>query len=395
MGNVFEVTPLRWAHGGEAVGRVDGKTVFVPDVLPGERARVRVVLDKPSWSRAELLEVVEASPDRVSPPCGVFGSCGGCQWQHVDYAAQALAKQQVVSGQLQHLGGMADPPVRQTVSPGSPFGYRNRMTFSVEGGSPAMYRRRSRDHVSVPECLLLVPQLADLYSRLGDMQGVSEFTLRAGTRTGDTLVLIQGQVPPQASSWGAAVMRRSRPVIGRPYLHEEVAGVRLRVSGRSFFQVNTDGAEALVGLVTEALEPRADETLLDGYAGAGLFSATIGRDAGRVVAVESEKRTVADLVKNLKGTTSQIVQARFEEGVDARWDVAVVDPPRAGLGPRGVEVVTSPRPRAVAYVSCDPASLARDVRHFEEAGYECRWVTPVDMFPQTFHVESVAAFARP
>jgi len=395
VSDIFEVTPLRWAHGGEAVGRVDGKTVFVADAVPGERVRARVVVDKPSWSRAELVEVVEASPDRVSPPCGVFGSCGGCQWQHVDYATQASAKRQIVTDQLQHLGGMVDPQVRHTVTPGPAFGYRNRMTFEVDGDAPAMYRRRSRMHVVVPECLLLVPQLAELYSRLGDMRGVAEFTLRAGARTGDTLVVIKGRVPSHAGSWGASVMRGSRPLIGRPYLHEEVAGTRLRVSGRTFFQVNTDGAEELVRLVAEALEPRADETLLDGYAGVGLFSATVGRDARRVVAVESDRRAIADLVKNVEGMDAHIICARFEEGFESRWEIAVVDPPRAGLGARGVEVVVSPRPRAVAYVSCDPASLARDVRHFRAAGYECRWIAPVDMFPQTFHVETVAAFVRP
>jgi 23S rRNA (uracil1939-C5)-methyltransferase len=394
VGDVLDVTPLRWAHGGETVGRVNGKTVFVADALPGERVRARVIADKASWTRAELVEVVEASPDRVTPPCGVFGSCGGCQWQHVDYATQASAKQQIVTDQLQHLGGMTEPPVRQTATPGPAFGYRNRMTFRVDGGMPAMHRRRTRTLVAVPECLLLVPRLEELYGQLGDMRGATAFTLRAGARTGDTLVVIDGQVPAHATSWGASVMRGSRPLIGRPFFHEEVAGVRLRVSGRTFFQVNTDGAEELVRLVAEALEPRADETLLDGYAGAGLFSATVGRRAGRVVAVESNRRAHSDLAVNVEGIDTQIIGSRFEEGVDAVWDIAVVDPPRAGLGARGVEVVTTPRPRAVAYVSCDPASLARDVRLLGATGYECRWITPVDMFPQTFHVETVAAFMR-
>ena len=395
MGDIFEVTPLRWAHGGETVAKLDGKTMFVGDAIPGERVRARVIVDKPSWSRAELVEVVEASPGRVDPPCGVFGSCGGCQWQHVDYATQVSAKQQIVVDQLRHLGGMTEPPVRQTVSPGRAFGYRNRMTFKVDGGTPAMYRRRSRAHVPIPECLLLVPQLEELFARLGDMSGVTGFTLRAGARTGEMLVVIDGQVPDHASSWGASIMQGSRPLIGSPFFHEEVAGTRLRVSGRTFFQVNTDGAEQLVRLVAEALEPREGETLLDGYAGVGLFSATVGRDTGRVVAVESSRRAAADLMVNVDGIDTQIVGARFEEGVDAVWDIAVVDPPRTGLGARGVEVVTSARPRAVAYVSCDPASLARDTRLLGDAGYECRWIVPVDMFPQTFHVETVAAFGRP
>lgn len=390
--DVVELRPVRWAHGGETVASLDGKATFVAGALPGETVRARLTQEKRSWARAELVEIVRPSNDRVDAPCPVFGECGGCQWQHVALQSQASAKREILVGQLEHLGGLS-PHVRATVSPGPPFGYRNRMTFRVVGGSPAMYRRRSRLPVIVPGCLLLTPRLADVFSRLGDLEGVREITLRAGVRTGEALAVVSGRLPAHASSWGLDVVHGRKAAIGGSSIHEEVAGARLRVSARSFFQVNTDGAEALVALVREALDPRPDETLLDAYAGVGLFSSTIGSDASRVIAIESDRRAVADIEHNLSNMDVRIVEERFEAGVDGTWDVAVVDPPRSGLGERGVEVVTRGGPRAIAYVSCDPAALARDARLLEAHGYVCRWVAPVDMFPQSFHVESVAAFS--
>jgi 23S rRNA (uracil1939-C5)-methyltransferase len=385
----LELTPTGWAHGGETIARLDGKAVFLPDALPGERVLARIVDDRRSWARAELVEVLQGSDDRVEAPCPVYGECGGCQWQHVAYTAQLAAKRQILESQLEHLGGLEAPPVRDTVAPGPPFGYRNRMTFRVAGGQKVMHRRGSRAHVAIPACLLLAPPLADLYVRLGELDGVSEVTLRAGVRTGDTLVVLRGRLPDAAGRWGSGVVQIGG-TIGPKYIHEDVAGTRFRISAGSFFQVNTDGAEELVRLVREAIDPDADDVLLDGYAGVGLFSATL--PAGRLIAVESHLQAVADLRRNLSGRDARIVAGRFESGIDDTWDVAVVDPPEAGLGDRGVEVVTSGHPRAIAYVACDPASLARDSRALTKRGYRLRWAAPIDMFPQTFHVETVASF---
>ncbi|NOY56977.1 MAG: class I SAM-dependent RNA methyltransferase [Actinobacteria bacterium] len=398
MSDPIELVPDRWANGGEVVGRWQGKAVFIPDALPGELIRVRIVREKSSWARAELLEVLAPSPLRTAPPCPAFGTCGGCQWQHASYDVQLDAKRQIVRGQLEHLGGVDDPMVRETVAPGASFGYRNRMTFHVAGGRLSMYRRRSRDSVAIEQCHLLAPALADLFARLDPVEGVRQVTLRSGIRTGDLLVVVVGAVPPGAEGWGASVARSSRgrlrAILGEPFIHEEVADARFRISGEAFFQVNTDGAEALVRLVGEAVDPRSDDVLIDAYSGVGLFAATIGRGVRKVIAVESDARALGDLRHNLNGMQAQIVGHRFEAGVGGTWDIAIVDPPRIGLGRAGVDVVASGGPRAVAYVSCDPASLARDSRHFAERGYRLQWATPVDLFPQTFHIETVAAFVR-
>ena len=185
---------------------------------------------------------------------------------------------------------------------------------------------------------------------------------------------------------------RIRRVIGADFIHEVVADVRFRITGPAFFQVNTPGADQLVRLVGEALEPTLDDVLLDAYSGGGLFTATVGTTAGRVVAVETGEEAVADLQHNLRVNdcfNAELIDGRVEDvladPVDD-WSIAICDPPRTGLGRDGVMGIVQPRPRAIAYVSCDPASFARDVRYFDDVGYDLVQATPVDLFPQTFHV---------
>lgn len=395
------VTPHDVAHGGEAVARLDGKTYFVAGAMPGETVAGDVVTDKGNWARIELAEVRDPSPARIEPRCPHFADCGGCQWQFADRGAQAEWKHTIVAGQLAHLGGVADAEVRPTLTPGPAFGYRNRMDFRVLDGKPALYRPRSKQLVALDECSLLHPELAALFASLGPLDGTSRVTLRLGVRTGDRLVVVSGRVPGQADRWDAAVAvasgRSVRAVRGRPSLTEIVAGVTFDIGATTFFQSNTEGAETLVELVAEAAAVTADDVLLDGYAGGGLFAATVGRGAARVIAVESNAATVRNLRRNLDraGVDAQVVTADFTAAplrADEPWTVAVVDPPRTGLGPDGIAAVTSTDPTRLVYVSCDPASLARDVRLLANAGYRLDAATPVDMFPQTFHIETVARF---
>jgi 23S rRNA (uracil1939-C5)-methyltransferase len=207
---------------------------------------------------------------------------------------------------------------------------------------------------------------------LASLDRVERLTLRAGANTGETLTLADDD-------------------FGR--IHELVAGKRFRISGRAFFQNNTGGAEALVRLVKDALDPKDGDVFIDAYAGGGLFSAAVG-EACRVYAVESDPLAASDLVVNAKAT---VLTERFESctSLPTAWDVAVIDPPRAGLGRKGADRLLAGGPRAIAYVSCDPASFARDAALLGAGGYRLDWVQPVDMFPQTFHVEVVGRFLRP
>jgi len=393
------------AHGGSAIARIDGKAFFVDGALPDELISGTIEVDKGSWGRIRLETVVEPSPDRVSPPCSHFPECGGCQWQHGEYAAQLEWKRAIVAGQLAHLGQHPDPPVQPTVAPGPPYGYRNRMDYTVIDGRPALHKRQSRDLVALHECPILHPNLAGLFVDLGDLTGMSAVTLRTATTTGETLAIIEGHVPRQVSTWGCrvGVVAKDgsvRPVHGEPVLEETVAGVTFRITGRSFFQNNTKGAETLVSLVTAAAAVGEDDTLLDAYAGGGLFSATVGQSAGRVLAIEVDEVSAQDLHANLNRAgidRFRILRSTTEDAIEEigeYWNVAIVDPPRRGLGAVGVDAITAAEPHTVVYVSCDPASLARDTGLLAARGYELDSATPVDMFPQTFHIETVARYVH-
>jgi 23S rRNA (uracil1939-C5)-methyltransferase len=401
---VIELSPTSVAHLGEAVARVDGKAHFVAGAMPGEVVLGEVVVDKGSWARVRLSSVEVASPDRLEPPCPHFADCGGCQWQFADYPAQLQWKSEIVAGQLEHLGRLSDPNVRATVSAGNPYAYRNRMDFKVRDGKPALHRPRSRDLVALDDCLLLHPVLAGVFADLGDLGKARRITLRAGVTTGEILVIIEGPVPDQAASWNASVAQMTRAgltiVSGSGSIHEVVDGRRFRISGGSFFQNNTETAGLLVDLVKEALEPRPGEALLDAYSGGGLFGITSFPKNGRVIFVESNPTSIRDLRHNLKATgirDARVARGKVEEAIfdlDEYWQIAVVDPPRPGLGIEAVAAITAASPRAIAYVSCDPAGLARDTTYLREAGYELEWAAPVDLFPQTFHIETVAKFTR-
>lgn len=401
---MIELSPTDIAHGGEAVARHQGKAHFVAGALPGERVLGEVTVDKGSWARVELREVLEPSTDRVDAPCPHFAACGGCQWQYADYPAQLRWKESIVRGQLEHVGRLPDPNVGEAVPAADPFAYRNRMDFRVASGRPALFRRRSKELVPLDTCLLLQPSLAELFARLGDLTGVDRVTIRTSATTDDALVVFRGERPSRVADWGVDVVhRRGRqiePLVGEGRIHEVVDETDFRITADAFFQNNTAGAMTLVELVGQALDLRPGDTLLDAYAGGGLFAATVGRSAERVVAVESSRLAAADLRRNLK--QSQVADHRVIGGdvvkevphLDEYWDAVVVDPPRTGLGDQAVAAVTAAGPRVVVYVACDPASLARDARLLREAGYVLDLAVPVDLFPQTYHIETVARFLR-
>jgi tRNA/tmRNA/rRNA uracil-C5-methylase (TrmA/RlmC/RlmD family) len=411
VGQVEEVVCVGVAHGGEAVARLDdGRAVFVPYAIPGERVRIRVTQARRRFARAELVEVLQASPDRVEPPCPHFGPgrCGGCAWQHIELQAQADLKARLVREQLAHLGGLTDVAVRPTLRPASPpgeapgFGYRERATLTAAGdGRLGFLRSGSHQVHPVDHCPLLASGLQDLPAELGRHPAGAKVRLRRGA-SGDRLVVLEATaasrtrfLPPEGVAW--AIVRGNGKVVGgegQPSVTERVAGVDLHVSAASFFQVHRHGAEALVELAARALEPAAGETLLDLYAGVGLFAATVGAAAGRVVAVESWKPAARDARHNLRSHPDATVLQDDVANTLARIgpaELVVLDPPRAGAGAAVLRRVAALGPRAIALVSCDPAALARDVRTLADLGYRAAWVQPVDLFPQTAHVEALTA----
>lgn len=394
------LTPYDIAHGGEAVARVDGRASFVAGVIPGETVEATLVREKKSWARYRLDHVIDPAPERLDPPCPHFERCGGCDWQFAATELQRDWKRHILASQLAHLGRI-EIDVAPTV-PTADFHYRNRMDFKIAEGRPALYERGSRTLVPLDVCLLLMPALANVFGGLGDLTGVDALTLRGSHSTGETMAVVTGEADTDA--WPTDhVVRRSEAGLdvdrGRGFITEEVAGVGFRVGAGSFFQTNTMGAQVLVERVRQALEPQPEDVLLDGYAGGGLFSVALGPAVSRVTAVELNEHSLADLDHNLLQVDAdiEVLAGRFERLDSSHLGdvtLAVVDPPRQGLGREGVDIVLDAAPRRIAYVSCDPASLARDAALIVAGGYEVTEVVPVDMFPQTHHIEAVATLVR-
>ena len=413
----LEVGPV--AHGGHCVARHEGRVVFVRHALPGERVRARLTdtgEDARFW-RADAVEVLEASPDRVVPPCPFAGPglCGGCDWQHAAPAAQRRLKADVVREQLSRLAGLdldvqVEPVDGPGVDVGAGLGWRTRVQLAATPDGRLGFRRhRSHDVQVVDDCLIASPGVRALGLPDEHWPGVSAVEAVVPAEGEDSLVLVTparpGRRPRLPRVDGAASVAVAGPegaerLRGRTWVSEHVelpgGGRDFRVTGSGFWQVHPGAARTLTAAVHEALAPRPGERALDLYAGAGLFAASLAQQVGAdgsVLAVEGDARSVKDARRNLHDLPQVAVR---QDRVDGRLggaeaaDVVVLDPPRTGARRAVVEAVAALGPRAVAYVACDPAALARDVAYFAAVGYVLRSVRAFDIFPQTSHVECVA-----
>lgn len=365
-----EVRLERVAHGGTVVGRLDGKVVFVTGGLPGELVRITVTETGKKFDRAKVVEVIEPASGRVIPPCPIAGRCGGCDWQHADRVTQLELKRQVVAEQLQRLAGIAWAGRVEALDPF--LGWRTRMRYRISEGRPALLGRRSHDLIALPEtgCLVAAPG--------PDMRHLAKLTGH-------------GEVQVVVSDDGVSIVANGQVVTGPPVVHQSVAGHRFEVAADGFWQVHPRAAETLQGAVVAGLEPKAGESALDLYCGSGLFAAALQDLGAAVFGVELDRRAIAHARVNVPGArflASSLTRALVK--MPPRVDLVVLDPPRRGAGTEVVEKIASLRPRAAAYVACDPASLARDVATFGRLGYEVTLIRAFDLFPMTHHVECVA-----
>jgi len=407
----FTIELTGMANGGPALGRHEGRVVFVPYALAGETVRAEISDDRERYAFARLLEVLEPSPDRVEPPCPYFGprGCGGCQWQHISYEAQLRFKAEIMADQLERIGGVADASVLPPAPDSTGWAYRNHAQLHpAVGGGLGFRATGSDDVVTVDECLILHPLLGELLGALDlELPNLSRLSIRAGTATGETMIIFETEddVPPgleldlPVSCVQLLSDGRHANLIGSNFIHETVANRSYRISAPSFFQINSPQAAVLLEKVLGYVNLQPDETVLDAYCGVGLFTAQLAPAAGLVVAIEVSAAAVDDLMENTAEFENvQIIEGSLEEALpelDIPFDVAVIDPPRSGIDRHALDALTErSRPERIVYVSCDPATLARDAKRLIRTGYELREVQPVDMFPQTHHVESVACFER-
>lgn len=381
----------RLVAGGEGMARdAEGRVVFVPNVLEGETVNVEIIEAKRDFARGVLRGVVVASPQRVLPPCRHVGEgCGGCNWQHIAASAQHDAKVEIVREAFARIGRFVDLDVRR----GGGVGYdalRTTVRMAVTADGRLGFRRGgSHDVVGIESCLVMHPRLADLASSVG-VRGSGEVTLRCADATGERAVWTHDKARllglPDDVATGA-----------RAVVHEEVAGVRLRVSMSSFFQASRRAAELLVEAVARgaagALDAR-DGPVVDAYGGVGLFAATVVPRDVPCVLVESSESACDDAMVNLRDRDVLVDQCRFEHWQPVRAGLVIADPARSGLGKVGVSKIVETDAPCVVLVSCDAVAGARDARMLVDAGYEIASVEVLDLFPHTHHAEVVTRLDR-
>jgi 23S rRNA (uracil1939-C5)-methyltransferase len=394
----FEVTVEKLVYGGEGLARPDGRVVLTPLVLPGERVRVRSEREKPGLVRAKPLDIMSPSPERVAPPCPYFGRCGGCHYQHASYPAQLAIKRAILTEELWRQAKIKAPDHIALVS-GEPWGYRNRVQLHIENGKLGYREARSRKLCAIDSCPVSSPKINELIPVLAKMLRDSrwpKFVRSVELFTDERQVQLNVTETDQPVArrffdWCAAAIPGL--VSGVLDYSEGLEGDALRVSGNSFFQVNRF---LLNELVKTALPDAEGDTAFDLYAGVGLFSLPLARRFRNVTAVESGAGAVYDLrgnaeragISNLRG--EQQTAEKFLESQSVAPDFVLLDPPRAGLGPKMVGELVRLRPPIVTIVACDPVTLARDLASLIGGGYRLDVLTLLDLFPQTFHIETVA-----
>lgn len=446
INKVYELKINSLGSSGEGVGRIDGFTVFVVGALPAEKVKVKITEVKKSYASGKLLEVLEASPDRVEPVCPVYKECGGCQLQHLSYEGQLKVKQQQVKDAMERIGHQKNLPVLPTLGAENPWNYRNKVAFPVgrEKGKAIIgcFAQGTHKIIDTSDCMIqdkvnneALNAVREVVDKLGipvynedRHTGVIRHIVARTGKNGQLMVvlvtatkelkkekeiikMLRSRLPQMASLQQNIQTYRNNVILGRetkllwgkPTIKAQLGKLNFNVSARSFFQVNTKQAEVLYNKAMEYAQLTGAETVIDAYCGTGTISLYLAQKARKVYGVEIVSPAIEDAKKNARennvknaefivGDCTKVMPRLYKQGV--RPDVVVVDPPRAGCTPVVLETFANMKPERIVYVSCNPATLARDIEILEGLGYKAEKVQPVDMFSASSHVESVALIYR-
>ena len=429
-------------HDGSGVAKVDGYPLFIPGVLPGEEAEIQVMKTMKKYGFAKLIKVTKESPDRVEPPCHVFWECGGCQLQHLSYEGQLVQKQKTVRDAMERLGKLPDVLVHPVIGMDDPWRYRNKsqIPFSERDGEvvSGFYRSRTHHIVDTDVCIIQGEEADELMATLKKelhtmgIEAYDERTNRGMLRhlivrkaraTGELMVVLVTRskkfpqkeaamelikrVVPNVTSIMQNVNSEKTNVIfgeetillhGKPFIVDSIGDIHFEISARSFYQVNSEQTKVLYEQALKYAQLTGNETVIDAYCGIGSISLFLAQNAKEVYGVEIVPQAIEDAKRNaeLNGIDNAFFEAGPAEVVIPKWyadgkhfDVLVVDPPRKGCDEKLLETILEYKPKRVVYVSCNPATLARDLRILEDGGYRTQEVQPVDMFPHSSHIEVV------
>lgn len=432
---------------GEGIGRIEGFTMFVPGALPGEKIRIKAVKVGKSYGYGKLLEVIKPSDQRVNPRCEHAGRCGGCQLQHMSYSLQLEFKKQLVKDAMERIGGLENILIHDTIGMKSPWAYRNKMQFpvgSIKGKlAIGFYAPRSHNIIDMDSCIIqhsindkIIRVVRKFmkefnikpYDEIVHKGIVRHIVSRVGLASGEvmTIIVTNGEALPH----GDRLVKRLRKQIpgivsivqninpdktnvilgnrnivlwGKDHIVEYIGDLKFKISPLSFFQVNPVQTAVLYYKAVEYANLTGSEDIIDAYCGIGTISLFMARKAKKVYGIEVVPQAIEDAKFNvlennlynaefIEGQAEDVLPKLVDEGL--KVDVAVVDPPRKGCDPRLLDALVHAQPKRIVYVSCNPATLARDLKYLSDRGYNVQEVQPVDMFPQTMHVECVALMSR-
>jgi 23S rRNA (uracil1939-C5)-methyltransferase len=437
----LEITTL--TAGGDGLGHYEGRAIFVSDSVPGDQLRIRITEAK-KIVRGKILEVVQPSNHRVRPPCIVADKCGGCQWQAVSYATQLAQKKQIVIDSLVRIGGFEHPPVEEVLGAEDPLHYRNKSTFPVGANQQGKimagyYRKQSHDLINLNQCPVQDEKLNSIlektkaliqemgwsaYHEKNNAGYIRHLGLRIGRRTDKVLLtLVTTELNlPNLEKFCTAIHQQFRSVVsiclnlndqptnaifgpqtkvitGKGFIQEQFCGLEFQVGPTTFFQVNTEQAEQTIRKLLEIAQFTKEDKVVDAYSGIGTLSLPIAQHVKKVIAIESFAPSVQQA--QLNAQNNRIGNVAFLAGTveDQLAEVLqpehtlILDPPRKGCDPSVLEVILKKQPRRLFYLSCNPSTLARDLKHLSTQ-YELKMVIPIDFFPQTYHVEALSYLER-
>lgn len=409
MPEIEEVKFEKYIFGGDCLGRIsDGRTVFTPFVLAGETAKVRPYFNKKGYVKADLDSIIQESSDRTPPACKNFGICGGCHYQNTYYSNQLKIKQTIVEDQLGRIGGIQNPPLNPIIPSEQAFNYRNSIQFQVTSeGKLGFYSQNGNNILSIDECHLPSTGILENWLKLNleKFPGLKRVQFREGAY-GDQMIILEcneySEMPEMEVDFPVSIVHLSPKglivLAGDDHLIYEVLQKPFKVSAGSFFQVNSSLSDKLVNLVLDSL-PKSGNKFLELYCGVGLFTSFIAPGFKEIFAVEENESACDDFAVNLDefdnislyvGATRDILP-----GIKDKFDCVLLDPPRSGIDEVSMKYLLELKVPVIVYVSCDIATLSRDLKKFISVGYELIEITPIDMFPQTYHIECVAKLSLP
>ncbi len=411
----LQVSAERPAYGGLSIARVDGAVLFIKGAIPGEIVEAVIDEQKKDYSFGTAVNIITPSRDRIKPACKYFGACGGCQLQYISYERQVSLKEEILSDSVRR-GAKIDMPLSASLYDENPWRYRHRGQFKVSGDTIGFFREKSREIVDIDSCPLMIDEINELLAKTSLLlksepemfQAISEIHISYGD-TGIALlkVLEKSGLPLDAAKIASTMLgagfggiciepARGRPgFFGKHHTTFDLEGIKYAVSPQSFFQGHWRLNRSIVRLTREALQPLAGKKIIDLYSGAGNFALPLALDAKEVIAIEDSSSAINDGKRNAK--LNNIDNCRFvkcaAEQIDevGACDVLVLDPPRAGLTNRVMNKILALEPERIAYISCNPATFARDLKKLL-VKYEMESLRLIDFFPQTYHIESAGFF---